>query len=97
MMCAVGRMPGDPTAVYALGAVSLHEGLPEQALAQFDTALALQPRSAALAGAIHMQRGLALEAMGRTEEAEQAFDLARSLQAEATRPSAAADAEAERS
>ncbi len=64
--------PDDPTLQNALGVIAGAEGDPARALVHFDRALALCPTYAEA----HVNRGLALEILGRTEEALQAFTTA---------------------
>ncbi len=74
---ALELKPGDPVAMLELGYAQLQQGRAAEGLALIDSALALAPRNALG----HLHRGEALEALGRKDEAAEAYRLAASLDA----------------
>jgi tetratricopeptide (TPR) repeat protein len=91
----IDDLAGQAAAWNNLGAVAMARGAPEEALADHDRALALHGYGGASAGRARTQlnRGGALLALRRTDEAGQAFGAARAIYAKLEAPSGVARAE----
>ncbi len=74
--------PHDPALSHTVGFVYLKQGLPELAADQFAQAIEMAQESGRENALFHVHQGLALEALGRVDEAIRAFEAAAALDAE---------------
>ena len=81
--------PHDPALSHTLGFVYLQQGLPELAADQFAHAIELAQESGRENASFHLHHGLALEALGRIDEAIRAFETATALDGESSEARAA--------
>jgi tetratricopeptide (TPR) repeat protein len=66
---ALGLAPGHPAIIHNLGVIAAAKGLHHEAIAQFDLAIAAEPRYASA----HYNRASALQTLGRSRDALQSF------------------------